>query len=187
MFDFIQLPILFNPLKHHIDFIKESIKKYSDSNNNSLIFEKPEIKIGENNIDIYTGELSVNSIVKEVLQLLSNYVCDKYLFFEHIDQLKERYFTIELSDQSKWVILKGEFKERFIHIHPAKKTKHSIRVKANTLKTVFYFIVFQNRYNHNGPITQNINSIRQQYLNLSPIKSFSSANSIMKLYDLLKV
>nr|WP_157470911.1 hypothetical protein [Draconibacterium orientale] len=96
--------------------------------------------------------------------------------------VEKNYFTrrIEMADK------KGIQANRFIHIHPAKFSKHTIRVRATTLKTVLTLCV------HKIPILDDtelnlmaVNQQRSSYLQLSPIKSLDDENSgILKLWQL---
>ena len=145
------------------------------------------LQIGNNLIDFYTGSLSVKEICEEVLD-----------YFRVMNLIERDAFTswieaanwkkIQLSDSSKWLIKKGNDVERFIHIHPAKHSEHSIRVRATTLKTVLALQVYQiNSTNQAKTDLENVNQIRSQLLELSPIKSLHSADSgIMRLWLLFQ-
>ncbi len=72
-FDFqITEPVLFNPIKHHLGFMKEFIYIRSDvgtDTDNKILTE--ELKhLGTSVMDVYTGSLSVESICKEVKEFL---------------------------------------------------------------------------------------------------------------------
>ena len=93
---------------------------------------------------------------------------------------------ITLPDESKWLIKKGNKEERYIHIHPAKFSEHTIQVRATTLKTVLTLCI------HKIPIhddaEHNLRSVNEQrisFLQLSPIKSLDEEDSgILKLWQL---
>lgn len=61
-------PILFNPLKHHLGFMREyiSIKTEGDSNSDYKILLNDLSHPGKSVMDVYTGPLSIDSICKEI-------------------------------------------------------------------------------------------------------------------------
>ena len=78
--------------------------------------------------------------------------------------------------------------ERYVHIHPAKYSRHTIRVKANTLKTVlalkYASIKLMDKPNYN---LQEVNRIRVELLGFSPIKSIRKGDSeILRLWELFQ-
>ena len=81
---------------------------------------------------------------------------------------------------------KGNLAERYIHIHPAKYSKHTIRVRATTLKTVLTLCV--NKIPIRDDASQNLQTVNKQrslFLQLSPIKSLNEKDSgILKLWQL---
>ena len=68
-FDFqIVEPVVFNPIKHHLEFMKEFIYIRSDVNTDTdiKILIKELKHIGTSVMDVYTGSLSVEKICKEI-------------------------------------------------------------------------------------------------------------------------
>ncbi|WP_167619239.1 hypothetical protein [Maribellus sediminis] len=181
----IPVPITFNPYKHHFRFLLNELdvwrKQPISEDKESLL------KIGKNLVDFYTGSLPVETIVAETLdyfrkrQLLSY---DAFLGWLNPPHWKK----IVLSDQSEWLIKQGDNPERFIHIHPAKYSKHSIRVRASTLKTVLALEILSVRQH---PVAaknlEAVNTARMDLLGLSPIKSLHKSESgIMRLWELFQ-
>ena len=64
-------PILFNPLKHHLGFIKEFIEMNIDAPGLDLQKLMRQLRhIGTSVMDIYTGSLTVRSICRESVEIL---------------------------------------------------------------------------------------------------------------------
>lgn len=91
------------------------------------------------------------------------------------------------SDQSVWIVKEGENTDRYIHIHPAKNSVNTTRVRATTLKTVIALkIVLKNPRTDYQPILAEVNNIRIKYLGLSPVKNLQKEKGILKLWQLFK-
>ena len=98
--------ILFNPLKHHLDFIRKYIRAYKQKDHQQL--------------------------------------------------------------------------QSFVHIHPARYSKHTIRIKATTLKSIIAAKIVLRNTSSIG--LSEMNTIRVKYLHLSPVKSLGT-----NTFNLLKM
>ncbi len=143
--------------------------------------------IGNNLIDFYFGQLGVEQICSECTQYFQkNNIYKSQQFFKWLGCAHWK--KIILSDQSEWMVRSGNSSERFIHIHPAKFSKHTIRVKGTTLKTVLTLCILD------VPIQQNpdtnlraVNNYRNELLGLSPVKSLvEPVSKIMYLWKIFK-
>jgi len=180
----IPVPITFNPYKHHFHFLIDETGKWQ---NMSWDIVKTELlTIGNNLIDFYLGDLSIDQICKETIDYFSDKNIenrDKFIIWLNAANYKK----IMLSDQSEWLIKEGVNPERYIHVHPAKYSAHTIRVRATTLKTV---IALQTHYVkiHGDPKTNlnAVNNIRIKMLGLSPIKSLKPGTGILRLWELFE-
>ena len=181
----IPVPITFNAQKHHFGFLKNQLQQWitmewKDISPNLL-------SIGNNLLDFYLGELSVNTICMECLTFLQeNKIQEKNAFLDWLKPLEYR--KIELSDHSVWIVKKGEDPIRFIHIHPGKQSPHTLRVRATTLKTVIALKV------HSVPVQEEmkmnlewVNEIRVKYLQLSPIKSLQPNKGILHFWKIFEI
>jgi hypothetical protein len=178
----IQVPITFNPHKHHFKFLLKQIETWKNQEWNQV--EQELIGIGENLLDFYTGDLTLENICAECVQFFkTNNISDKISFANWL--YPQEYRKIELSDSSVWVIKEGKATEQFIHIHPAKQSVHTIRVRAVTLKTVLTLMIttdaISQQMNEN---LQMVNKIRTARLHLSPIKSLQHNKGILQLWEL---
>jgi hypothetical protein len=178
----IQVPITFNAHKHHFRFLFQQTEIWKNLEWKAV--EQELLAIGENLIDLYTGDLTVEDICTEISNFfnISN-INDKISFTDWLQQMEYR--KIELSDSSYWVVKEGKDNERFIHIHPAKHSPHSIRVRASTLKTVVALMVYnRDKLQRMSENLQTVNHIRTEYLKLSPIKSLQSGKGILHIWEL---
>lgn len=139
--------------------------------------------IGSNLLDLYLGKLSVEEICGESIHFFNK---ENITGSEEFKQwLKpSNYHKIELSDQSIWVVKEGVDRRRYIHIHPAKDSPQCIRVRGATLKTVLALKINEQALNKSElPDLTSVNSIRQKYLQLSPVKSLQRGKGILRLWS----
>jgi hypothetical protein len=173
------LPVAFNPYKHHLNFLKLEIKKWKGKKWSEI--EQELLCIGNNLIDLYYGKLSVKMIIKEVFVfaqengLLSPVNLENWLY-------PHTYRKIKLSDSSEWIIKQSFDASRYLHIHPAKYSPYSFRVRATTLKTVAAFMLLNDNQNADFSLKV-INTIRTEKLGLSPIKSLEKGKGISRVWE----
>ena len=182
MIEIIPVPVTFNAHKHHFRFLIHQIGIWKNLNWKQVEAELQ--GIGENLIDFYTGELTVENICAECVHFFkTKNINDKISFANWLYPLEYR--KIELGDSSEWIIKESNDTERYIHIHPAKHSPHTIRVRAATLKTVVVLMIkntiISMQMNDN---LQTVNRIRTEYLHLSPVKSLQNGKGILKLWEL---
>jgi hypothetical protein len=175
--------IRFNPWKHHTGFIEKGIKIASKGLCHSLLL-KSILSIGNNVLDLYTGNIEVAEIKQQTIDYLETIKADSptgYKNWLHSEKYKEYY----LSDGSKWIFRFGNTLPAFVHIHPGRNSLHNIRLKANALKTaIFISYCIQNEHVKNyPPNTEEINMIRKKYLDLSPVRRESGLRHIRFALD----
>lgn len=185
----LKLPVIvqFNLLKHHLNYIKERINYSIEDETESFITLKNELlKVGNSQMDIYTGNLSPSSICREILNELHRLEINGIVLYKDwIFSNPQAYQTLLLSDKSKWVLRIGEDEQKYVHIHPARNSFLCIRVKATTLKTAIFASVFS-RIKHQVPDNLSIiNSVRKEFLKEPPVKSISTARNLIKLIKLI--
>ena len=175
-------PVTFNAYKHHFRFLSYMTTVWCNTEWYEVINELK--LIGNNLTDLYYGNLSVDNIIYECHTYFKNlHITDDKKLNEWLKPLEYR--KIRLSDRSLWVIKQGCDKCHFIHIHPAKNSPLSIRVRATTLKTVISLKVQatnpDNRFTYN---LKTVNLIRTGLLGLSPVKSLDKGKGIDRLWTL---
>ncbi len=178
-------PILFNPLKHHLGFIRDFVKTRSEveSMTTDLVLMREMKHIGTSVMDVYSGNLSINRICSEVLSFLSEKSLEDRMVFSSWTGIKmNEYRIIMLSDTSEWILKYHDGIGRFVHIFPARGSRYSFRIKSNTLKSaLLYYIKIGKDY-----ITgDDLNSVRPM-LGLSPVKNTSDAEAITEMIEILR-
>ena len=169
-------------MKHHLSFIiseAENLKFRSMGEISDKL-----LVIGDNLMDLYTGKLSVDEILAEIQSVLHRLdVFTREDFFRWISG--SEYKKLILSDSSVWVVKRSVNDENYIHLHPGKRSEFTCRVRGSTLKTVVACWA-------NGKLPEKpnqldeVNQIRCNWLNLSPVKALQPGKGILKLAALFK-
>lgn len=182
--DQITTPFVFNPLKHHLGFIRDVIKWAEIKENEPETFELIN-SIGHQVTDIYCGLLSVNQLISKIRsQLIKFAVFNKPAYEEWVWNMGKNYNFLELSDGSKWTFRKGEKTDKYIHFHPA-RAEGSMRLRGTTLRTAMVLKILAKGNLILYEDKEFINSLRQHHLQLSPVKNLSSFTAITKIINLL--
>ena len=175
-------PLAFNPCKHHLMFLKTQIKKWRMQPWHEV--EKDLQCIGNNLIDLYYGKLTINKICIQCLDFASQKNISSAIRLAEWLQPFE-YRKTELSDTSLWVIKQGTDAERFLHIHPAKYSPFTLRVRANTLKTVLAVKILTEGTKLPDLHLDFVNQVRTEKLGISPIKNLEKGKGIAGLWSVL--
>jgi hypothetical protein len=183
--DIIPYPIIFNPLKHNLQFIKEFIdnQKTISAKTDMKDFLKDLKHLGTSVMDIYTGELSQEIIFKEVTEfLILNRLTTKILFSKWVQTDCSILKIISLSDSSQWILKYHDNEKRFVHIFPARQSPHSFRVKANTLKSaILYYTLIGKDYITGGDLNR-----ARAIMGLSPVKDPTETEAITEMIEILR-
>lgn len=186
-FEIIPEPVAFNCWKHHAGFVRMKIKELVNAGEpkiNKILKELP--VIGTSLMDFYTGNLSPDKIACEILNIFNkNVISSIELYKEWIKEEGSDYRLISLPDGSKWTLRLGIDRNRFIHIHPARNSMSTIRVRALTLKTAILYLVISEFSNVLPLDISVINRLRIDYLDLPPIKSLAHSPGLCRLILLL--
>ena len=169
----IPIPIRFNPLKHHRNYM--------------LANASPEEIIGlldsvcNNYNDIYTGEISPKAIGKEIIRILKDEKVFPKEDFARWLNVHNGYRKLQLPDSSEWIVRLGNEDEQYIHLHPSRDGKHTVRFKGSTLRTVFLVKAFLKDLNETISLG-NVNRARL-LIGLSPIKKLDRNKGILVCYE----
>lgn len=178
-------PILFNPLKHHLGFIREFVIRRADTDNNLSDRELiKELKhLGSSVMDVYSGPLSVCNICDEVLQFIFKHnLSDKKLLSEWTGVKTEDYRVLSLSDGSQWTVKYHNSNIRFVHIFPARGSRYSFRVKSNTLKSALLYYIKVGKDYITG---DDLNRVRP-LLGLSPVRDTVDTEAIVEMIEIIR-
>ena len=183
----IPAPFVFNDLKHHRD---SQIERIVDSRLNTPtkdLINQQLLRIGNSMIDLYFGPCSVQQICAEIseqLKMIKRFEQDHYMRF--LDETKKKYRIMDLNDGSSWTLLIGREDERYLHIHPSRASKYTIRVRATALKTAILLLIYCNIEDLEKDLVNQVNKVRKLFLMESPIKNESYTKGLKRVLQLLK-
>lgn len=174
-------PLLFNPLKHHLVFIREFISENIEMANASIVKELKHL--GGSVMDIYSGVLSPGEISEELVGFLRTKKLMKRTSFSMWAGTESREFkTIILSDGSQWVLKYYDNEARYVHSFPARLSPHTFRIKANTLKSaILYQVIIGKDF-----ITEEDLNTARAIAGLSPVKDVFDAEAITEMIEILR-
>jgi hypothetical protein len=183
--DHIPEPLLFNPLKHYLPFIKAFIISHmSDVKDPGLKELTRELKhLGTCVMDIYTGEMSQEDIFRDIVEFLkTNKIVEKKVYKEWTGIGFNDFRIISLQDSSQWTLKYHNSDTRYVHIFPARSSPHSFRVKANTLKSALLYIILIGK----DYVTEDDLNTARALAGLSPVKEVSDAEAVTEMIEILR-
>lgn len=172
---------IFNLWKHHLKETKKVLKSYSQKNIPEKKIKTIIQKLGENEFDLYTGELSIKEI-------LLNFKNSEKIYY------KENLLFI-CKDQSFWICKKiYKNNKEIVHFYPARKTiikkfenivnpKLHLRIHSNNYKTlILAYWEYLNKSNESQNYLEFIEKSREK-LSLSKI-DFNKSKLLEKFINL---
>ena len=177
-------PFLFNPLKHHLGFIREFINLNIDHPGSDIKLLTRDLKhLGTSVMDVYTGTLTIRNICIEVEEFLRcNNIQKRDSYSVWAGTKIDCYRIIPLSDGSQWTLKFHENLQRFVHIFPARNSQHTFRVKSNTLKSALIYNIIIGKDLVTGC---DLNKVRP-LLGLSPVKDAIDTEAILEMIEILR-
>lgn len=171
--------ILFNALKHHRSSIVQLIRECEPGTLAATI-----CMLGNSQMDIYYGTLQIPALSEEVMYQLEVLQVTGAEAYSQWLQETDGYREIALSDHSRWILLWGTEPGKYIHIHPARYSPYTMRVKATTLKTAIACLVFFP--GNTLPGLDALNEVRKTVLQLSPVKGIEHCHHLWKVMAMLQ-
>jgi len=181
----IPLPFQFNPLKHHLGYIRDFIsgRITDEKGQDNELFARELKRIGTSVMDVYTGALSIKEITAETKQYLdSNSLLTEEAFSGWTGKSIDESRTITLSDSSRWMLKYHDDSRRYVHIFPSRMSPHTLRIKANTLKSAILYYVLVGK---DFIAERDLNHVRK-LLGLSPVRSAADAEAITGMIEILR-
>jgi hypothetical protein len=175
-------PFQFNPLKHHLAYIKDFCSRETDTQEEKELIR--EIKhLGTSVMDVYTGHLTIEEIINEVgLFLKSRLLLTVEKFSAWTGTDYPDFKIVSLSDDSQWTLKFYQGGTRFVHLFPARSSPHTFRIKANTLKSaILYIHVIGKDY-----ITGDDLNRTREIAGLSPVKEVAETEAISEMIEILR-
>jgi hypothetical protein len=181
----IPIPLLFNPLKHYLPFIRDFVRSRTLTiNDPGLKVLTRELKhLGTCVMDIYTGELPQETILKEITEFLEiNDLREKAAYKAWAGTDFDDYRIVSLTDTSQWTLKFHNHETRYVHIFPARSSPHSFRIKANTLKSaILYIIIFGKDY-----VSEDDLNAARALAGLSPVREVADAEAVTEMIEILR-
>lgn len=177
-------PFLFNPLKHHIGFIREFINLNIDKPCTDLQCLTRDLKhLGTSVMDIYTGSLPIRNICFEVEAFLKQKdIFRRETYSVWAGTNMNCFRIISLTDGSQWTLKFHPNPLRFIHVFPARNSQHTFRIKSNTLKSALIYNIIIGK----DLVTRDdLNKVRP-LLGLSPVKNAIDIEAILEMIEILR-
>ncbi|MFO7879529.1 MAG: hypothetical protein ACQES0_03435 [Bacteroidota bacterium] len=172
-------PFLLNPWKHHLGYMRRQITLLRLADYRTV--RQNLLDIGESVTDVYTGSLSIQAVCNDLKsRLQAKGVFDKQAYYQWLTGVSI-YEVLPVSDQSRWLMRPGNDK-RYIHIHPAKVSKHVCRLKSQQIKTAILYLIFRTSKAEISRLDL-INQLREDYLELPPL--ISESESLLFIIGLL--
>jgi hypothetical protein len=179
-------PFLCNPLKHHLGFIKGYIedKMKAGIQADNLAVIKDLKHLGGSLMDVYSGSLKTEQIIKEISAfLVENKLTDRDRFLTWAGRNPRDFKTVILSDDSQWVLKYSDNELRYVHPFPSRYSPHSFRIKANSLKSAILYVVCIGK----DFVTEEDLNLARAIAGLSPIKDVADAEAITEMIEMLRV
>jgi hypothetical protein len=182
-------PILLNTWKHHAGALRRRIREALHAGDAALLpMAQGLVVMGAELMDLYTGKLSPAAIGEGVLaHLRSVDLLDPSAYRAWI-AVGGGYRVVTLAaDASQWVLRQGDEQGRHVHVHPARWTPHTLRVRANVLKTAVLVSAYVGIHGGDPSDVAIVNDVRRRYLGLSPLGKLAAGDqSIAALIDVLQ-
>jgi hypothetical protein len=180
-------PVLLNIWKHHTGAIRAQVALAIGAGERGLEeLSQRSAVIGADLMDLYVGALSPLEIGKQIIASLqgSNRLApEEYNSFLNANN---GYQAITLSDGSRWILRRGERAGRYVHVHPARWSPQTLRVRANVLKTAILTLTLAGVRGTDPLEVAVINQARQELLGFSPIFGLREGRAIRGIIGMLR-
>ncbi len=178
-------PFRFNPLKHHLEYIRGFVAGMTPGNSYSTNTELASRlrHLGGSVMDVYYGSLAVGQICYEIhgLLLAGNHATRDGLA-GWTGSLRDSFRLLTLTDGSVWTLKYHNDDRRFVHIFPSRMSPFTFRVKANTLRSaIVYFIYIGKDF-----ITADDLNKARELTGLSPVRDAADARAITEMIEMLR-
>jgi len=161
---------LLNAHKHHAGFLGERIRRAAAGPAGLPELAADLVVVGTKLMDLYHGPFSPPEIADNVIRKLAKAGHDTPAAFRAWVEAAGGYHVIEFpEDTSRWVLRAGDEDERFVHVHPARYSPFTIRVRANVLTTAVMALAYTGIHGGDPLSRPVVNAVRRDYLGLAPV------------------
>lgn len=165
-------PFLLNCWKHHARTVLERIHAVIGRGEEAVrALPRSLLLVGHELMDLYLGPLSPAEIAAETRGILvARDAFEPEEFGAWIGRLGG-YGTLPISDGSVWVLRASPVAGRHIHVHPGRRSPHSVRVRANLQKSVIATLAWAGLRGLDPARVATVNEARRELLALAPVRS----------------
>ena len=173
-------PVLFNSWKHHAGAIRQRLQAIVHEGPEALLDLPRQLQvIGTELMDLYIGALTPVQIADKAiaaLQANDTLALDRYKAFLTAGG---GYGVLTFpGDDARWVLRLGDETGRYIHVHPARWSPQTRRVRANVLKTATMVQAHVAVHGGDPYDVARINAVRKEFLGLSPMQKLSGDDGL---------
>ena len=182
-------PILLNAHKHHAGFLRERIRHTVAAGPSGLQpLAEGLVVVGTRLMDLYHGPFAPREIADKVLAELRTTGRESPELYRAWVEDAGGYRTIDfMEDASRWVLRFGEEEGRFVHVHPARGSPFTIRVRANVLVTAVMALAYAGIHGGDPLGRKVVNTVRRDYLGLEPLgRDAATSEGIGAIIELLR-
>jgi hypothetical protein len=163
-------PVMFNTYKHHAGSLRARLAALTPGDLPGFADALRAVDVlGTRLMDLYTGGLTPRE--------LSAWVRDELAGSGRLDPeayrawiaAGEDYAVLTHPDGSRWVLRGGDDALCHVHVHPARWSPSSMRVKATVLKTAYAVLAFARTHGGDPLDRAIINGVRSAHLGLPPL------------------
>jgi hypothetical protein len=176
-------PFVFNPLKHHLGYIRRFVYSGCEAGRDTAGILKELRHIGSSVMDVYTGTIEPVTLLGEITRYLGQEgKLSRDAFAGWAGPDPDDFKLATISDNSTWTLKFHDNGRRFIHVFPARSGPRSFRIKANTIKTAILYYIFIGR----DYITSADLNRARSLLGLSPVKDPAETRAITAMIEILR-
>ena len=163
-------PVLLNGWKHHQHFLIDQIQKWTKKPEQLFPLFVAKLKmLGESQYDLYSCKLTPEEITRDITGTLAGFnVYEPEAYRLWIERSNQLFWQVNISDGSEWTLRQGEDEDYYIHIHPARHSLYTTRLKGNPMRTALSALVFA-AMRKEKPGMMIMNKVRTEYLGLSAL------------------
>ncbi len=180
-------PVLFNTWKHHAGWIRERIQEYASNGEDGLkALATQTVVLGNALMDLYYGRLTPLEVARDVLAVLhAQDLLDPSKYQAWVEEEGGYRVVGAPTDGSLWVLRMGAAENRYVHIHPGRYAPNTLRVRTNVIKTAILVNGYVLTFGGDPLDIGLVNTVRQTYLELSPMAKLSTSEGLQPLIELL--
>jgi hypothetical protein len=180
-------PLLFNAWKHHAGWVRGRIAAAGAEGEGALPRLADEVVVtGTKLMDFYTGRLSPWELGERVIERLRADGKLDHAVYKPWVEASDGYVLLALPDDgSRWVLRLGDGGGRYVHLHTARYSPHSLRVPGVTLKTAILANTLARVRGRMFADLATVNEARKRYLDLPPVAKLTDDAGIGEVLRVL--